>query len=108
LIGSRVTLTGYGEWRLPFNSDSGFFTELLQLDSLVVPQTAREYEDYIARLNDVPRYFDENIANARSGMRASAIREGFRCFERHPNPRSSTHLPWSDGGGPRANNAVSA
>jgi uncharacterized protein (DUF885 family) len=69
LIGSRVTLARYGEWRLPFNSDSGFFTELLQLDALAAPQTAKEYADYIARLHDVPRYFDENIANARSGMR---------------------------------------
>src|SRR5262249_36314889 len=69
MIASRVTSAQYCEWRLPFNSDSGFFTELLQLDSLVDPQTTEQYEDYIARLNDVPRYFDENIANARVGMR---------------------------------------
>jgi uncharacterized protein (DUF885 family) len=69
MVESRITLAQYREWRVPFNSDSGFFTELLQLDSLVDPQTTKQYEDYIARLNDVPRYFDENAANARTGMR---------------------------------------
>ena len=72
MVASRIRLAQYREWRLPFNSDSGFFTELLQLDSLHAPQTTKHYEDYIARLNDVPRYFDENVANARTG-----IRDGF-------------------------------
>ncbi|HVN34122.1 MAG TPA: DUF885 domain-containing protein [Casimicrobiaceae bacterium] len=72
MVASRVTSAQYREWRLPFNSDSGFFSDLLQLDSLHDPQTTKQYEDYIARLDEIPRYFDENIANARTGMR-----EGF-------------------------------
>ena len=60
---------------------AGSYADLLQLHSLADPQTAKQYEDYIARLNDVPRYFDENIANMRQGMRdgftlPSAILEG--------------------------------
>ena len=69
MVASRVALARHKEWRIPFNSDSGFFADLLQLDSLADPQTAKQYEDYIARLNDAPRYFDENIANIRVGMR---------------------------------------
>lgn len=69
MVGERVRLARYKEWRMPFNSDSGFYADLLQLDSLVDPQTVKQYEGYIARLNDVPRYFDENIANMRTGMR---------------------------------------
>jgi uncharacterized protein (DUF885 family) len=81
MVGQRVALARHKEWRIPFNSDSGFFADLLQLHSLVDPQTTKQYEDYIARLNDVPRYFDENIANLREGMRdgftlPSAILEG--------------------------------
>ena len=72
MVAGRVTLAQYREWRLPFNSDSGFFAELLQLDALADPQTTKQFEDYIARLNAVPRYFDEHIANARTG-----IRDGF-------------------------------
>ncbi|MCE9523874.1 MAG: DUF885 domain-containing protein [Alphaproteobacteria bacterium] len=69
MVASRVALGRHKEWRIPFNSDSGFFADLLQLGSLADPQTVKQYEDYIARLNDVPRYFDENIANIRTGMR---------------------------------------
>jgi uncharacterized protein (DUF885 family) len=81
MVSSRVALARHKEWRIPFNSDSGFFADLLQLHSLVDPQTVKQYEDYIARLNDVPRYFDENIANLREGIRdgftlPSAILEG--------------------------------
>ena len=81
MVSQRVALARHKEWRIPFNSDSGFFADLLQLHSLVDPQTVKQYEDYIARLNDVPRYFDENIANLRTGMHdgftlPSAILEG--------------------------------
>jgi uncharacterized protein (DUF885 family) len=81
MVSSRVALARHKEWRIPFNSDSGFFADLLQLHSLVDPQTTKQYEDYIARLNDVPRYFDENVANLREGMRdgftlPSAILDG--------------------------------
>ncbi len=69
MVESRVALARHKEWRIPFNSDSGFFADLLQLDSLADPQTVKQYEDYVARLNDVPRYFEENIANIRVGMR---------------------------------------
>jgi uncharacterized protein (DUF885 family) len=72
MVTQRVTLARYNEWRLPLNSDSGFHSEILLLGDLQSPRTVRDYENYIARLNDVPRYFDENIANMRQGMR-----EGF-------------------------------
>lgn len=69
MVGERARFAGYREWRLPLNSDSGFHTEILQLASAHNPQNTHDYETYIARLNDVPRYFRENIANMRVGMR---------------------------------------
>jgi uncharacterized protein (DUF885 family) len=69
MVGERVRFAAYNEWRLPLNSDSGFYSEILQLHDAHNPRTVRDYETYIARLNDVPRYFRENIANMRVGMR---------------------------------------
>ena len=69
MVGQRVTLARYDEWRLPLNSDSGFYSEILLLHSLHAPRSVRDYENYIARLNDVLRYFRENISNMRQGMR---------------------------------------
>jgi len=72
MVGQRVRFTRYNDWRLPLNSDSGFYSEILLLDDLQSPRTVRDYENYIARLNDVPRYFREQTANMRQG-----VREGF-------------------------------
>jgi uncharacterized protein (DUF885 family) len=69
MVGERVRLARYDEWRLPLNSDSGFYSEILLLDDLQAPRTVRDYENYIARLNDIPRYFNEQIANMRQGVR---------------------------------------
>lgn len=68
MVEQRVILAGHREWRMPFNSDSGFFSSLLFLGETVNPRTVADYENYIARLNDTPRYFDENIANMRQGL----------------------------------------
>lgn len=69
MIEERVRMARWREWRLPINSDSGFYSGILQLHESHAPRTVRDYETYIARLNDVPRYFRENIANMRQGMR---------------------------------------
>lgn len=69
MVDQRVRLGRYRDWRAPLNSDSGFYADILQLHDAQAPRTTRDYENYIARLNDVPRYFAENIANMRQGMR---------------------------------------
>ena len=68
MLTQRVTLAKYREWRTPLNSDSGFYADILQLHDLQAPRTTRDYENYVARLADVPRYFRENIANMRQGI----------------------------------------
>ncbi len=55
----------FREWEMPFDSDNNFWSYLavpMPLDSVA------DYRRYIARMRDIPRYFDENIANARSGL----------------------------------------
>ena len=69
MVGQRVRLARYGGWRMPLNSDSGFYSGILMMHRAHNPQTVRDYETYIARLNDVPRYFREQIANMREGVR---------------------------------------
>jgi uncharacterized protein (DUF885 family) len=68
MVAQRLVFTRYREWRVPLVSDSGFYTSILLLHDLQAPRTTRDYENYIARLQDVPRYFAENIANMRQGM----------------------------------------
>jgi uncharacterized protein (DUF885 family) len=53
--------------RIPFNTFSGFFMAALQASDGVSMETLEDYEDYLARLGDIPRYFDENLDNMRVG-----------------------------------------
>ena len=50
---------------MPFNSDSSFWT---YLDDRSRSTDAAEYRRYIARMRDIPRYFDEQIVNMRAGL----------------------------------------
>ena len=65
-----VLENGIGEarfrlWEMPFNSDSSFWT---YLDSRRQFTDAAEYQRYIARMREIPRYFDEQIVNMRAGL----------------------------------------
>jgi uncharacterized protein (DUF885 family) len=68
MVSQRASLARYREWRTPLNSDSGFYADILQLHNTHSPRTVKDYETYVARLKDVPRYFRENIANMRQGI----------------------------------------
>lgn len=54
--------------RIPFNTFSGFFMEALTASNGVSMDSVEDYEDYIARLADIPRYFEENLDNMREGI----------------------------------------
>ncbi|WP_338446126.1 DUF885 family protein [Pelagerythrobacter marensis] len=55
----------FREWEMPFDSDSSFWSYLAPRSGFA---TVEEYERYIARMRDIPRYFGEHIANARAGL----------------------------------------
>ncbi len=65
VLENALTELRFNTWQMPFNSDSSFWT---YLDAQNAFANAAEYERYIARLNDVPRYFDQQIANMRAGI----------------------------------------
>jgi uncharacterized protein (DUF885 family) len=68
----RTSLEGFiedgrfREWEMPFNSDSSFWAGLNPRQGF---RTAEEYRRYIGRMRDIPRYFDEQMANMRAGLR---------------------------------------
>ena len=55
----------YKTYEAPFNSDTFFWTDFTPRQGLA---TAAAYRSFLARLRDVPRYFDEQIANMRAGL----------------------------------------
>ena len=78
------------DWRTfeaPINSDSFFWGEVKPYAAL---ENAAEYRRYLGRLADVPRYFDENIANMRAGMA-----RGFTVSRVTLTGRDSTIVPFT-------------
>jgi len=63
-LAEEVRLRSY---EMPFNSDSSFWSNLSFMARREM-KTARDYRNYIARLNDVPRYFDQQMVNMRAGL----------------------------------------
>lgn len=59
--------------RIPFNTFSGFFMNALSASDSVAMSSVEDYEDYIARLSDIPRYFNENMDNMRAGVASGFV-----------------------------------
>jgi uncharacterized protein (DUF885 family) len=54
-------------WQMPFNSDTSFWANLGFTARRPLRHVA-DYRRYIGLLRDIPRYFDEQIANMRAGL----------------------------------------
>ena len=61
-LANDVTFKTY---EAPFNSDTFFWTEFTPRQGFA---TLDSYRNYLARLRDVPRYFDEQTVNMRAGL----------------------------------------
>lgn len=56
-------------WEMPVTQFGGIHIDTPQFVSLLSFSTVKDYDDYIARLRQVPRIFDETIVQMRNGMR---------------------------------------
>jgi uncharacterized protein (DUF885 family) len=59
----------FKSWEMPVTQFGGIHIDTPQLVSILSFSTVKDYEDYIARLRQVPRAFDETIVQMRKGMR---------------------------------------
>ena len=55
----------YRTYEAPFNSDTFFWTSFTPRQGFA---DAAAYRSYLSRLRDIPRHFDEQIANMRAGL----------------------------------------
>ena len=66
ILEAAIADAKFRDWEMPANSDSNFWTYLNAREPL---DDAAAYRRYIARMRDVPRYFGEQIANMRAGLK---------------------------------------
>src|SRR5450755_4602409 len=60
---------GLKEYEMPINTQSGIHTNLADLPLSVPLASVKHYEDYIARLHQIPRVLGEVIEVLRAGMK---------------------------------------
>ncbi len=66
---SRLEGARFKGWEMPVNQFSGLHIDLPQLVPLLPFTSVKDYEDYVARLKQVPRAFEQTMALMREGMR---------------------------------------
>jgi uncharacterized protein (DUF885 family) len=58
----------FREYEKPLNADSSFWSNMAG-EARKPFRTLEDYRNYVAQLNDVPRYFDEEMTNMRAGLK---------------------------------------
>jgi uncharacterized protein (DUF885 family) len=58
----------FKEWEMPVNQFNGFHTDLAQLPGRLQFDSAKDYDDYIARLTKVPAAFSQIMTNMQLGV----------------------------------------
>lgn len=67
----RLDIEGakFNHWEMPVNQMGGLHLELPDLVTLTPFNTVADYDNYLARLHQIPRAFDQVTANMRQGLR---------------------------------------
>lgn len=58
----------FKNWEIPVNQMSGIHIDTPQVVSYLQFKTVKDYDDYISRMKQLPRLFDQTVTNMRSGM----------------------------------------
>jgi|TARA_B100001971_G_scaffold211479_1_gene239254 uncharacterized protein (DUF885 family) len=69
IVNEKINEIKFKSFLMPINTDSGFHTGLIRIQRAMPFQTIGDYKNYIARLNEFSRYFDEQIILMKEGLR---------------------------------------
>jgi uncharacterized protein (DUF885 family) len=65
----RLEAAKFKDWEMPVSQFGGIHIDTPQFVSSLSFTTVKDYDDYIARLKQLPRVFEETITQMRKGMR---------------------------------------
>ena len=68
VLEQRITDFNLKEYEMPINQQGGIHTQLADLPQAMPFDSVKHYEDYIARLHQIPRAFDQTTEVLRAGM----------------------------------------
>ncbi|NIP61005.1 MAG: DUF885 family protein, partial [Gemmatimonadetes bacterium] len=97
----QVAAFELGEYLLAFTSETGFHTGVARLPARMPFRTVRDYENYLARLRALPRYFGQQIEVLRRALQVGmtqprVVLEGFEVtIETHVVDDPTTGVFWA-------------
>lgn len=68
MLRHRVEGAAFRDWRIPLNSDSGFYMTLNWAARSHPFNTPQDYQNWVRRLSAFPAFIDQHIANMRQGV----------------------------------------
>src|SRR5215472_2944270 len=69
VLEQRIADYGLKEYEMPINQQNGIHTSLADMPLAVPFDTVKQYEDYIARLHQIPRVLSQTTEVLRAGMK---------------------------------------
>ena len=69
MVIGNINKIKFKDYQMPLNADSGFHTGLSRLYKAMPFKTKEDYDNYINRLNQFPRFFNEHMNNMREGIK---------------------------------------
>ena len=69
MVTGNINKIKFKDYQMPLNADSGFHTGLSRLYKAMPFKTKEDYDNYIDRLNQFPRFFNEHMDNMREGIK---------------------------------------
>ncbi len=66
---NRIDGVRFKNWEMPVLQNSGIHLDAPQLVTMLSFVSVKDYEDYIARLNALPRAFEQNIVQMKNGIK---------------------------------------
>ncbi len=70
---TQVEGARFKPWEMPVDQQNGVQIELPRLVGVLAFDSVKDYEDYLSRLNQIPRLLDETVAQMRRGMNDSLM-----------------------------------
>lgn len=69
ILANRVADIKFKEYQFPITSEGSFHVNLASMSSQLSFKTTKDYGDYLKKLAQIPRVFDQHISNMRSGLK---------------------------------------
>lgn len=89
ILRANIARSAFRDWEMPFNSDSNFWSDLARERG--TDGKADDYRRAIDRMREIPRYFDQQIANMQAGLK-----RGFSVPQATLAGRADSIAPYAD------------